>query len=119
MTAGSGPWGAREPEGVAQEPGYAVSVGRVTVGAGGGDVFSRPDYRVEIQRRDPPVLRRVQELTDRMDGWRRESAELGRGMVPLLEKRRLSEVEPGPPLSEAEGRRLTELEELRLAEASA
>ncbi len=96
-----------------------VSVGQVAVGAGGGDTFSRPDYRVEIQRRDPPALRRVHELADRMDAWRKESAELRGSMAPLLEKRRLSEVEPGPELSEAERRRRAELEALRLAEASA
>ena len=103
----------------AQERAYVVSVGRVTVGAGGGDAFSRPDYRVEIQRRDPPVVRRIHELADRMDRWREESAELGRGIAPLLEKRRLSEVEPGPKLTDAERRRLAELEELTLAEAGA
>ena len=103
----------------AQERAYAVSVGRVTVGAGGGDAFSRPDYRVEIQRRDPPVVRRIHEFTDRMDRWREESAELRHGIAPLLEKRRLSEVEPGPTLTDAEWRRLAELEELTLAEAGA
>lgn len=117
--SGSGLWSARTSREFAQERGYTVSVGRVTVGAGGGDMFSRPDYRVEIQRRDPPVLRRVHELADRMDGWRRESAELRSSMAPLMEKRRLSEVGPGPELSEAERGRLAELEALRLAEASA
>ena len=119
VTAGSGSslWDARKSGEFAQERGYAVSVGQVTVGAGGGATFSRPDYRVEIQRRDPPVLRKVHELADRMDGWRKESAELRRSMAPLLEKRKLSEVEPGPELSEAERRRLAELEGLRLAES--
>jgi len=117
--SGSSSRGVRRSGGFAQERGYAVSVGRVTVGAGGGDAFSRPDYRVEIQRRDPPVLRRIHELADRMDGWREESVELGRAMAPLLEKRRRAEVEPGPELTDAERRRLAELEELTLAEAGA
>ncbi len=82
-------------------------------------MFSRPDYRVEIQRRDPSALRKVHELEDRMDIWRRESAELRGSMAPLLEKRRLSEVEPGPVLSEAERGRLARLEALRLVDASA
>ncbi len=104
---------------IVQERGYTVSVGRVTVGAGGGDTFSRPDYRVEIQRRAPPVLRRIHQLGDRMDRWREESAGFARSMDPLVEKRRLSEVVPGPELTEAERRRLTELEELTLVEAGA
>lgn len=104
----------------APECGYTVSVSKVTVGEGGGDWFSQADYQVSVQRQDPSVLRQVSELEDRMDRLGETSAELSRTMAPLLEKRRLSELEPGPGLTEVERRRLVELERLVVvAEAGA
>ena len=95
-----------------------VSVGRVTVGPGGGDFFSRPDYRVEIRRMDRAVEQRVSDLSDRIDEWEAESAEVVRRVSPLRQKQRLSEVRPGPPLTAEEEKRLAELSTLELARAT-
>lgn len=109
---------ARRSGKFAPECGHAVSVGQVWLGEG-GDWFSQPDYRVEIQRQDSSVLRQISELEDRMDRWWEASVESRSRMAPLLEKRKLSE-ESGPELTEVERRRVVVLERLlEVAEAGA
>lgn len=95
----------------AHEQGYSVSVGLVTLGHGGGDVWSRPDNRVEIRRRDRAVAVQVNALSDKINLMISQETEREELRAPLLEKRRLSEVRPGPKLTELEAARLAELEE--------
>lgn len=100
------------------KPGYLVWVDRVTVRVKRGDAFSRADVQVEIRRRAPAIQERVDALSDRISAWKAETRKLRPLMSRLQEKRKLSELRPGPELTPAERQRLDRLSRTPLEDAA-
>lgn len=112
---------------------YGVVVGRLRVSsdvlayADGGTLWQRPELWVRIRRLDPDpaVLAEVDAINEEIDERREILYALNRRAEPLEEKERLSERQPGPPLTEQERTRFEELRtrdaerSRRLAELSA
>ena len=103
--------------GWAQNQGYDVSVGLLTVTAPARDVFSSTDFQVRIRRQDPAIEARVDALAEQIDRLDDEADRLLRRMGPLQRKEAESRIEPGPPLTAAERELLAELSARPLAEA--
>lgn len=90
---------------------YHASVGVVNLGANKNDFWSAPDIRVELRRHDRVVAERIVELADKIDGMNSDANKLRDLQDPILEKQRLSELRPGPKLTDEEAARLAVLAE--------
>lgn len=106
-TSGSENQAARNTEGQR----YHASVGLVTLGSYKGDFWSSPDIRVEIRRHDRAVTEQIVELADIIDRMNSDADELVDLQAPILEKQRLSELQPGPKLTDEETIRFASLAE--------
>ncbi len=90
---------------------YHASVGVVKLGSNKSDFWSAPDIRVEIRRHDRVVAERIVDLADKIDGMNSDANKLRDLQNPILEKQRLSELRPGPKLTDEEAARLAVLAE--------
>ena len=100
---------------VANREEYAVVVGRLRVSSNvvsNADLLSRADLRVTIMRLDPVVLAELDAINEEIRARRRNTDTLRSRAALLHEKERLSERQPGPPLTEQERARLAELSAL-------
>ena len=107
------------PQGIDREE-YGVVVGRLRVSANvvaKADAMSRADLAVWIRRLDPAILAEVDAINEEIDERREIIDVLNSRAKPLEEKERLSEQEPGRPLSERERTRFEELRTRRAERA--
>ena len=93
-----------------QDTRYFVAIGRVVLKNHAGDDFlSDPDIFVQVQRRDPDILRLIRLAEERLSALREQERATQEELGPLLVKKRNSEITVGEPLSQTRVRRLTAL----------
>ena len=89
---------------------YFAAIGRVVLENHAGDDFwSEPDIFVQVQRRDPDVLRSIGLAEERLSILGERMRAVEEELRPLRTKRRNSEATPGEPLSPTRVGRLDEL----------
>ena len=98
------------PAGLGQSGMYFAAIGRVVLQNHAGDDFwSEPDIFVQVQRRDPEVLRSIRVAEERLSALGGQMRAVQDDLRPLRAKQRDSEVTPGEPLSPTQAGRLAEL----------
>lgn len=91
----------------AQDTRYFVAIGRVVLkNHAGDDFFSDPDIFVQVQRRDPNILRLIRLAEERLSALGKQGRATQEELGPLLVKKRNSEITVGEPLSQTRVRRL-------------
>lgn len=94
----------------AQDTKYFVAIGRVVLKNHAGDDFlSDPDIFVQVQRRDPDILRLTRLAEERLSALGEQERTTQEELGPLLVKKRNSEITVGEPLSQTRIRRLAAL----------
>ena len=89
---------------------YFAAIGRVVLQNHAGDDFlSEPDIFVQVQRRDPDVLRSIRLAEERVADLGNRIRATEEELQPLRAKQQDSEVMPGEPLSPTQVGRLDEL----------
>ena len=94
----------------AQDKRYFVAIGRVVLKNHAGDDFlSDPDIFVQVQRRDPDILRSIRLAEERLSKLGKQGRATREELGPLLVKKRNSEITVGESLSQTRVRRLVAL----------